>query len=197
MSKLLLNFICNISLWLYSKLPVLSLLNTISAPGVLDPLCIHSLMKQFLLIISLYIYNSHKKTGVGCHFLLQGIFQNQGSNLAVVHGRQVLYCLTEKGSPLSICAKSLQSCLTLCNPMDYILSGSSLHGILQARILMWVATLFSISHYKCTKLILFFWRIFTSASYKVSILNSVNYNPFLILKDLLKKISLNISNSLN
>ena len=28
-----------------------------------------------------------------------------------------------------------QSCLTLCNPMDYSLPGSSLHGILEARIL--------------------------------------------------------------
>ena len=33
-----------------------------------------------------------------------------------------------------------QSCLTLCDPMDYNLPGSSVHGILQARILEWVAT---------------------------------------------------------
>ena len=32
-----------------------------------------------------------------------------------------------------------QSCLTLCNPMDYIPLGSPVHGILQARILEWVA----------------------------------------------------------
>ena len=31
-----------------------------------------------------------------------------------------------------VCAQSLQSCLTLCNPMDYSLPGSSVHGILQA-----------------------------------------------------------------
>ena len=36
-------------------------------------------------------------------------------------------------------AKSLQSCLNLCNPMDYSPPGSSVHGILQARILEWVA----------------------------------------------------------
>ena len=36
-------------------------------------------------------------------------------------------------------AKSLQLCLTLCDPVDYILPGSSVHGILQARILEWVA----------------------------------------------------------
>ena len=36
-------------------------------------------------------------------------------------------------------AKLLQLCLTLCNPMDHSLPGSSIHGILQARILEWVA----------------------------------------------------------
>ena len=36
-----------------------------------------------------------------------------------------------------------QSCLTFCCPMDYSLSGSSVHGILQARILEWVAISFS------------------------------------------------------
>ena len=36
-------------------------------------------------------------------------------------------------------AKSLQSCMPLYNPMDYSPSGSSVHGILQARILEWVA----------------------------------------------------------
>ena len=36
-------------------------------------------------------------------------------------------------------AQSLQSCLTLCDPMDHSPSGSSVHGILQARILEWVA----------------------------------------------------------
>ena len=37
-------------------------------------------------------------------------------------------------------AKSVQSCLTPCNPMACSLLGSSVHGILQARILEWVAT---------------------------------------------------------
>ena len=36
-------------------------------------------------------------------------------------------------------AKSLQSCRTLCDSMDYSLLGSSVHGSLQARILEWVA----------------------------------------------------------
>ena len=36
-----------------------------------------------------------------------------------------------------------QSCLTLCDPVDCSPSGSSVHGILQARILEWFATRFS------------------------------------------------------
>ena len=40
-------------------------------------------------------------------------------------------------------AKSLQSCLTLCNPIDGSPPGSPIPGILQARILEWVAISFS------------------------------------------------------
>ena len=40
-------------------------------------------------------------------------------------------------------AKSLQSCPTLCNPIDGLLPGSSVPGILQARTLEWVAISFS------------------------------------------------------
>ena len=40
-------------------------------------------------------------------------------------------------------AKSLQLCPTLCNPMDSSPPGSSVHKILQARILQWVAISFS------------------------------------------------------
>ena len=36
-------------------------------------------------------------------------------------------------------AKSLQSCLTLCDPIDGSTPGSPIPGILQARILEWVA----------------------------------------------------------
>ena len=41
-----------------------------------------------------------------------------------------------------------QLCLTLCNLMDCVLPGSSVHGILQARILEWVAILFSGGSYQ-------------------------------------------------
>ena len=57
-----------------------------------------------------------KNTGVGCHFLLQ--------------------CIKGK-------SEVTQSCPTLRNPMDCSPPGSSVHGILQARILEWVAYPFS------------------------------------------------------
>ena len=67
-----------------------------------------------------------KNTGVGCHFLLQ--------------------CMKVKSE-----SEVAQSCLTLRNPMDYSLPGSSVHGIFQARILEWGAIAFSAMH---TKLLL-------------------------------------------
>ena len=50
-----------------------------------------------------------------------------------------------RAQPKNVCVSMLvaQSCLTLCNPMDCSLPVSSVHGILQARILEWVAIPFS------------------------------------------------------
>ena len=53
-----------------------------------------------------------KNTGVGCHFLLQ--------------------CVKVKSE-----SEVPQSCLTLSDPMDCSLPGSSIHGIFQARVLEW------------------------------------------------------------
>ena len=40
-------------------------------------------------------------------------------------------------------AESIQSCPTLCNPVDCSPPGSPVHGVLEARVLMWVAVPFS------------------------------------------------------
>ena len=50
-----------------------------------------------------------KSTGVGCHFLLQGIFPTQGSNPGLSHCGQMLYRLRHQGSPG-------QFTLLLCQP---------------------------------------------------------------------------------
>ena len=44
-------------------------------------------------------------------------------------------------------AQPLQSCSALCDPKDCSLPGSSVHGILQARILEWVVMPFSRESY--------------------------------------------------
>ena len=43
----------------------------------------------------------------------------------------------------NMCVLVAQSCPSLCNPMDYSSPGSSVHGLLQTRILEWVAIPFS------------------------------------------------------
>ena len=65
-------------------------------------------------------------------------------------GRQILYCWATRESPMApcvcVCVCVCISCSVVsdsCDPMDYSLPGSSVHGILQARILEWVATPFS------------------------------------------------------
>ena len=45
------------------------------------------------------VHSSGKNTGVGYHFLLQGIFLTQGSNQGLLHCRQILYHLSHQGSP--------------------------------------------------------------------------------------------------
>ena len=83
-----------------------------------------------------------KNAGVGYHALLQGIFPTQGWNQGLLRRRQILYQLSHQehwGVHACLHAKSLEVCLTRCDPMDCSPPGSSVHGILQARILEWVA----------------------------------------------------------
>ena len=49
-----------------------------------------------------------KDTGVGCHFLLQGIFPTQGLNLGLPHCKQILYWVSYKESPLMQSSSSMQ-----------------------------------------------------------------------------------------
>ena len=87
-----------------------------------------------------------KKTGVGCHALFQGIFPTQRSNPGISRCRWILYQLSHTkntGVGAAAAAKSLQSCLTLCDPIDGSPPGFPISGIILARILEWVAISFS------------------------------------------------------
>ena len=54
-----------------------------------------------------------------------------------------LGCAAEDCGGLEVKVKVTQSCPTLCNSVEYSPPGSSIHGIIQARILEWVAIPFS------------------------------------------------------
>ena len=66
-----------------------------------------------------YPWNSPaKNTGVGLHFLLQGILLTQGLNPGLLHFRQILYHLCHQGSPTK--TASVQFCYSVMfNPMDW------------------------------------------------------------------------------
>ena len=70
-----------------------------------------------------------KDTGVGCHFLLQGIFPAQGSNPCLLNCRQSLHCWTIwKPMFVSVQFSSVaQSCPTLCDPMNCSTPGLPVH----------------------------------------------------------------------
>ena len=80
-----------------------------------------------------------KNTEVICYFLLQWTTFCQNSPPWPVHldCPYIAWLMKVKESEVA------QSCPTLWDPMNCSLSGSSLHGILQARILEWVAISFS------------------------------------------------------
>ena len=66
-----------------------------------------------------------KNTGVGCHALLQGIFQTQGSNLRLLHWQAGSLQLAPLGSPNF--SSVAQLCPTLCDPMDCRTPGFPVH----------------------------------------------------------------------
>ena len=58
-----------------------------------------------------------KSAGVDCHFLLQGIFQTQGSNPGLLHCRQTLYRLSHQGSHQGL-GKGSKKCNLLIGSPD-------------------------------------------------------------------------------
>ena len=101
-------------------------------------------------------WNSPARIGVGCHSLLQRIFLTQESNPGFLHCRQILYQLNHQCliNPVFIILlqllssrHTLQSCLTVCDPIDGSPPGSPVPGTLPARVLEWIA----ISFFQCMK----------------------------------------------
>ena len=82
-------------------------------------------------------------------------------------------------------AKSLQSCPTLCNPIDGSLPGSPVPGILQARTLEWVASSFLMQKdlislfFSFLTLLIWFYNI--NMTYELSLKNLLSYKFLLRL----------------
>ena len=55
-----------------------------------------------------------KNTGLGCHSLFQEIFMTQGSNLGLLHWRQIIFHLSHQGRLKNVCAFSCFSHVQLC-----------------------------------------------------------------------------------
>ena len=81
-------------------------------------------------------------TRVGCQSLLQGIFLTRGLDPRLLHRQADSLPPSHQRSPhihCCFCGSVAQSCPTLCGPVDCSLPGSSVHGLLQARVLEWFA----------------------------------------------------------
>ena len=71
-----------------------------------------------------------KNTGVGCHFLLQGIFPTQRANhnsCVSCIGRWILYHSTTWQALREMFSAVAQSCPTLCDPMNHSTPGLPVH----------------------------------------------------------------------
>ena len=97
--------------------------------------------------------SSGKNIGVGCHFLLQ--------------------CMKVESE-----SEVTQPCLTLRDPMDCSPPGSSIHGILQARVLEWGAIAFSIMH--------LYWSLILPDSLKSQLQKHKLWAGCLVQKPLIK-----------
>ena len=131
----------------------------------------------------------------------------QGSNPGLLHGRWILHHLSHQRSPstyllgksrtsdlrpltftffsltcsAAAAAKSLQSCPTLCDPMDCSLPGSSTHGIFQARVLEWGAIAFSDCSASAVHLITLYPPLNSPLSVRCSTFYTFSILPSLVL----------------
>ena len=111
----------------------------------------------------------------------------------------ILFCLIYRWLAtihyVCVCGLVAQSCPTLCDPLDCSLPGSSVHGILQARILEWVTISFSRASslsrdqtwvFYMTGRFSTFWATREALTTEGSILNSAVICQYYLREDLYK-----------
>ena len=104
---------------------------------------IHTIIKMFIAYASLLTYGGSFCT-LTHSYLLVTFYKDHSvvsasSKIKLVGRKWIVNNVTAAAA-----AKSLQSCPTLSDPMDYSPPGSSVHGIFQARVLEWGAIAFSV-----------------------------------------------------
>ena len=109
--------------------------------------CLHVLSHLFLATALCGVcYDFHFRKEMQKH---KKIINNDSNNylclLSAMTALKIIRILTHPILTPTLWGRKLvtQSCLTLCDPMDCSLLGSSIHGVFQARILEWVAISFS------------------------------------------------------
>ena len=122
-------------------------------------------------IITLYDLNLYNVTYLICFYKASKKKKNsylrggcQGDEIRIIR-------------PAAAAAKSLQSCPTLCDLIDGSPPGSSVPGILQARILEWVAISFS---HQAWGLDIYIWQLFKW--FLCSLYSRITFSFFLIVE---------------
>ena len=117
-----------LTIWNHSKLIKLS---------SMTPLLLTDTVQIFLILYNLS--NRINEMGICILKTVSLLLKFKGKDTDKIQINRWAY----KTYQLCVYAQSLQSCLILCNPVDCSLPGSSVHGVLQARILEWIAISYS------------------------------------------------------
>ena len=129
-------------------------------PGRLQSMGLRSQTRLSNFTFTFHFHALEKEMATHSSVLAWRISKDRGAWWAAVYGvaqsRTRLKRLSSSSYPLSLPSflrvSVVQSCLTLCNPMDCSLPGSSVHGIFQPRILEWVSISSSKKDGKLTRL---------------------------------------------
>ena len=104
--------------------------------------CSHLMSEKWYLGVA-HVSRLFSRLGIICYLGWQLCFSLYTSFASGSPGWLLLVCALVLCCSFSAAAKSLQSCPTLCDPIDSSPPGSPIPGILQARTLEWVAISFS------------------------------------------------------
>ena len=149
---------CLLILWLQSPSEVILEPPKIKSATVstVSPSICHEVMGPDAMILVFWMLNCRPTFSLSSFTFIKRLFSSSSLSAVRVYLRLLIFlsailipaCASSSPAFLMMysaaaAAKSLQSCPTLCDPIDGSPSGSAVSGILQARTLEWVSTSFS------------------------------------------------------